>query len=170
MTSALTPFKRVDIPVRVLSALGIPLKIIGAGDQRADLECLAWPTIQFLGRLSDSEVFEVYAWARGFLMPQKEDAGMAPLEAMAAGLPVFGQAAGGLLETNSDGVTWRFFATEDDASFREAFIAFDAEVSWGRYDDSSVFERHVAQYDVSVFRERFQSYVPWAMTSDSETE
>jgi glycosyltransferase involved in cell wall biosynthesis len=27
--------------------------------------------------------------ARGFLMPQKEDAGIAPLEAMASGIPVF---------------------------------------------------------------------------------
>ena len=29
ITSALTPFKRLDIPVRVLSKLGINLKIIG---------------------------------------------------------------------------------------------------------------------------------------------
>jgi len=32
---------------------------------------------------------EIYKNARGFLMPQKEDAGIAPLEALAAGVPVF---------------------------------------------------------------------------------
>lgn len=32
---------------------------------------------------------KIYRNARGFLMPQKEDAGIAPLEALAAGIPVF---------------------------------------------------------------------------------
>lgn len=41
MTTALTPFKRVDIAVRVLSKLGKNLKIIGAGDQEAELRKLA---------------------------------------------------------------------------------------------------------------------------------
>jgi hypothetical protein len=38
---------------------------------------------------------------------------------MAAGLPVFGQAAGGLLETNIDGVTGEFFPEETDESFEK---------------------------------------------------
>lgn len=50
-------------------------------------------------------------------MPQKEDAGIAPLEAMAAGVPVFGLAKGGLLEASIDGVTGRFFPEETDESF-----------------------------------------------------
>ncbi len=41
MTTALTPFKRVDIAIRVLSKLGKNLKIIGAGDQEAELRKLA---------------------------------------------------------------------------------------------------------------------------------
>ena len=68
-------------------------------------------------------------------MPQKEDAGMAPIEAMAGGLPVFGQAAGGLLETNIDGVTGRFFAEETDESFEERFVQFDHEITAGKYDE-----------------------------------
>lgn len=64
ITSALTPFKRVDIPVRVLSNLRIPLKIIGAGAQAEELKQLAGPTVEFLGRLSDEEVAEVYKRAR----------------------------------------------------------------------------------------------------------
>lgn len=64
LTSALTPFKRVDIPVRVFSKLGIPLKIIGSGAQSEELKALAGPSIEFLGRLSDEEVTEVYKEAR----------------------------------------------------------------------------------------------------------
>jgi glycosyltransferase involved in cell wall biosynthesis len=64
ITSALTPFKRVDIPIRVLSKLGIPLKIIGAGAQADELRELAGPSVELLGRLSDEEVAEVYKQAR----------------------------------------------------------------------------------------------------------
>jgi len=64
ITSALTPFKRVDIPIRVLSRLGIRLKIIGAGAQEEELKQLAGPSVEFLGRLSDEGVVEVYKQAR----------------------------------------------------------------------------------------------------------
>ncbi len=112
----------------------MPLKIIGAGAQFEELKKLAGPCVEFLGRLSDAEVVEVYKHARGFLMPQKEDAGIAPIEAMAAGLPVFGQAAGGLLETNIDGVTGEFFPEETDESFQKEFIRFHENIQSGNYD------------------------------------
>lgn len=89
LTSALTPFKKVDRAVRVMSRLGVSLKIIGDGAQRQELQEMAGDTVQFLGRISDEEKVKVYMNARGFLMSQKEDAGIAPIEAMAAGIPVF---------------------------------------------------------------------------------
>lgn len=117
VTSALTPFKQVDRVIRVITKLGVPLKIIGDGAQKQELQKIAGKNIEFLGRVSDEEVVKVYMNARGFLMPQKEDAGIAPLEAMAAGVPVFGLAKGGLLEVNKDGITGRFFPEETDESF-----------------------------------------------------
>jgi len=159
ITSALTPFKRVDIPVRVLSGLWIPLKIIGAGDQLEELKQLSGPSVEFLWRLSDEEVVEVYQHARGFLMPQKEDAGIAPIEAMAAGLPVFGQAAGGLLETSIDGVTGEFFSEETDESFEKWFLTFHKNIQSGRYDDVEVILAHADQFGVQAFRESFAQVV-----------
>jgi glycosyltransferase involved in cell wall biosynthesis len=50
--------------VRVLSELKIPLKIIGSGAQEAELKKLAGPSIEFLGRLSDEEIVDVYMDAR----------------------------------------------------------------------------------------------------------
>jgi glycosyltransferase involved in cell wall biosynthesis len=76
--------------VRVFTKLGLPLKIIGDGSQRGALEKIAGKNIEFLGRISDDEIVEVYKMVRGFIMPQKEDAGIAPIEAMAAGIPVYG--------------------------------------------------------------------------------
>ena len=48
VTSALTPFKQVDRVIRVMTKLGIPLKIIGDGAQRPELEKIAGNTIEFL--------------------------------------------------------------------------------------------------------------------------
>lgn len=48
VTSALTPFKQVDRVIRVMTKLGIPLKIIGDGAQRPELEKIAGDTIEFL--------------------------------------------------------------------------------------------------------------------------
>lgn len=92
-------------------------------------------------------------------MPQKEDAGIAPIEAMAAGLPVFGQAAGGLLETNIDGVTGEFFPEETDESFREGFIRFHKNVEEGRYDDTEKITSHAIQFGVEAFHQAFKRVV-----------
>lgn len=48
VTSALTPFKQVDRVIRVMTKLGIPLKIIGDGAQRAELEKIAGNSVEFL--------------------------------------------------------------------------------------------------------------------------
>lgn len=92
-------------------------------------------------------------------MPQKEDAGIAPLEAMAAGVPVFGLAKGGLLETNIDGVTGRFFPEETDESFLAGFQQFDREIGEGRYDNGAVFREHIQKYNTENFCREFQKIV-----------
>lgn|GEM_PF-1308821 len=48
LTSAMTPFKRVDRVVRVMTKLGIEVKIIGDGKERQSLEKIAGKNIQFL--------------------------------------------------------------------------------------------------------------------------
>lgn len=159
VTSALTPFKQVDRVIRVMNKLSINLKIIGDGAQRAELQKLAWKTIEFLGRISDEEVARVYMNARWFLMPQKEDAGIAPLEAMAAGVPVFWLAQWGLLETNIDGVTGRFFHEETDENFEKLFLEFDHEIGDGTYDDAVPLTTQTGRFNSEHFRKGFQEIV-----------
>ncbi len=159
MTTALTPFKRVDIAIRTFSKLGKNLKIIWAGEQESELRKIAWPTIEFLGRVDDAEVVKAYQAARGFLMPQKEDAGIAPIEALAAGIPVFWQGKGGLLEVNIDGVTGRFFPEETDESFEQWFLAFDAEITAGKYDHAPLLVERAKAFDGEKFRIGFAEVV-----------
>jgi glycosyltransferase involved in cell wall biosynthesis len=159
VTSALTPFKQIDRVIRVMNRLNIPLKIIGDGAQRAELQRIAGKTIEFLWKISDEAVVEIYKNARGFLMPQKEDAGIAPLEALAAGIPVFGLAKGGLLEVNIVGVTGRFFPEETDESFERSFLDFDHEIGEGRYDNSAPLIARAREFDVENFRAGFEEIV-----------
>jgi len=109
VVSRLTSWKRIDIVIKACNRLNLPLKIIGEGPDQHRLEKLAGPTVELLGRLTDKEVVGYYQNCRAFLFPQKEDFGITPLEAMAAGKPVIAYKDGGALETVVEGKTGAFF-------------------------------------------------------------
>jgi glycosyltransferase involved in cell wall biosynthesis len=69
------------------------------------LERLAGPSVEFLGRVSNDAVRDLYRGAQAVLMPGEEDFGIVPVEAQACGRPTIALAAGGALETIEDGVT-----------------------------------------------------------------
>lgn len=100
--SELAPYKRIDSLVRWFSATGRPLKIAGAGPEYRALRAIAAANVEFLGRVSDSELRELYARCRAFLMPGEEDFGITPVEALASGKPVVALGRGGALETVPD--------------------------------------------------------------------
>ena len=49
VVSRLIPYKRVDLAVQAFNELGLPLVVIGDGRERAKLEAMAGPNIQFNG-------------------------------------------------------------------------------------------------------------------------
>ncbi len=109
IVSRLAQWKRIDIAVRACNQLELPLKVVGSGPDYNRLKSLAGSTVDILGRLPNKDVVQYYRNCRGFIFPQKEDFGITPLEAMAAGKPVIGYKAGGALETIIDGKTGEFF-------------------------------------------------------------
>jgi glycosyltransferase involved in cell wall biosynthesis len=60
---------------------------------------MAAPNVQFLGRVSDEELGDLYARCRALLLPGEEDFGITPVEALASGKPVIALGRGGALET-----------------------------------------------------------------------
>lgn len=112
VVSRLVSWKRVDIVVAACNQLRLPLVVVGEGPDRGRLTKMAGPTVKFLGRLSDSDVVDCYRNSRAFIFPQREDFGITPLEAMAAGKPVLAYRAGGALETVVAGETGEFFAPQ----------------------------------------------------------
>jgi glycosyltransferase involved in cell wall biosynthesis len=96
---ALVPYKRVDLIVEAFNILKLPLVVAGSGPEREKLEKIAKDNIHFLGRVSDADLAELYRNCRALIFPGKEDFGMVPVEAQAAGRPVIALESGGARET-----------------------------------------------------------------------
>lgn len=109
----LVPYKRIDLAVAAFTRLGRKLVVVGDGRDRARLESLAGPTIDFRGRLPRSQVLSLLARCRGLVWPGIEDFGLAPVEAMAAGRPVVARRGGGVLDTIEVGLSGLFFDGDD---------------------------------------------------------
>lgn len=105
VVSALVPYKRIEVAIDACRQVGVPLKVIGKGPERARLERLAGPGTEFLGPLPDAEVRGWYRRAAAVLLPGEEDFGIVPVEAQACGRPVVALGKGGAVETVIDGVT-----------------------------------------------------------------
>ena len=111
VVSRLLPYKRVDAIVDVATRAGIGLDVVGTGPALTDLRRRAGATVEFHGRLGDDEVTDLMESCRALCVLAKEDFGITPVEAQAAGKPVVAFAAGGALETVIDGVTGSFFTS-----------------------------------------------------------
>lgn len=101
----LVSYKKFDWIIEACNRLKAPLKIFGAGPVRHELEKIAGPTVEFLGRVSPEQQAALYSRCRAFIQPQLEDFGMTAVEAMACGRPVIGSGHGGATETVVDEVT-----------------------------------------------------------------
>lgn len=99
IVSELAPYKRIDTAVRLFSRTGRRLRIAGAGPEWQRLRGMARPNVEFLGRVSDESLRELYAGCRALLLPGEEDFGITPVEALASGKPVIALGRGGALET-----------------------------------------------------------------------
>jgi glycosyltransferase involved in cell wall biosynthesis len=123
VVSALVPYKRIDVAIAACRRAGVPLKIVGDGPERAALErdaVAARADVQFLGRLSDDDIRDLYRRAAVTLLPGEEDFGIVPLEAQACGRPVVALGRGGALETVIAGETGLLVGETGPDAFADA--------------------------------------------------
>lgn len=150
----LIPYKRFDLAIQACNALGVPLKIVGDGPDRKRLEAMAGETIEFLGRVPDSEIPQLYAEANALLFPQLEDFGITAVEAQAAGRPVIAYRAGGALETVKEGITGTFFDEQTPDSLARAIRQFDTfKVR------SADIRKHALQFSTQNYRKTFREFI-----------
>jgi glycosyltransferase involved in cell wall biosynthesis len=152
--SRLVPYKRIDLAIEACNRLGRRLVIIGDGPDRERLQKLAGPTIEFLGRQSDSRVNHYASRCQALVFPGEEDFGMVPLEVNAAGRPVIAFRGGGAIETVVDGLTGVFFDKPTSASLITAIEDFESR-TWNQQS----LRRHAERFDRSVFAFRVLQFL-----------
>lgn len=154
LVGRLVPYRRIDVLIEAFNKMKRPLRIAGSGRDRARLEALAGPTVQFLGYVPDNELPSLLAKCRAFMFPGEEDFGIAPLQAMAAGRPVIAYAAGGALETVRPGVTGIFFKQQTVDAITAAVETLDAH-TW----NSAEIQAHAKQFDADQFKQQILAFV-----------
>lgn len=110
VVSRLEGAKKIDLAISACNRLGYELWVAGSGSQEEYLKSIAGPTIKFLGRVEDSELWNIYKNCKALICTATdEDFGITPVEAMAQGRPVIAFRGGGYLETVVERVTGVFY-------------------------------------------------------------
>lgn len=152
---AFAPYKRVDLAIQACKLLGRRLVIAGGGQDEARLRAMAGPETEFLGKVDDRKLDDLYRCARAFLFPGEEDFGIMPVEANASGTPVVAYGVGGATETvvgdNDPGgrpPTGVFFTEPAAASLADALERLDKTDV-----DPHDCRKQALTFDTSVFLE-----------------
>jgi glycosyltransferase involved in cell wall biosynthesis len=163
VVSEILRHKRLHVALEAARRARVPIRVVGSGP---DLPILRreYPEADFLGRIADQELAQLYARARALVMPSLEEFGIVAVEAQAAGRPVIAAAAGGALETVLDGQTGRLATLDDVASFQRAIEEID-ELDF----DPQRAVRNAERFSVEVFKRRLSELVR-AAGSNSQAE
>ncbi len=152
----LVPYKRMDIAVRCFSQNGLPLKIVGNGPEYKRLKKMAGSNIEFTGKISDSDLRELYSRARAFIFPGHEDFGLVPLEAMACGTPAIGYGKGGLCETITP-ETGILFTPQTVNALQQALEKFFEKEK--DFDRQKIREHVVQNFGREIFLSRWRKII-----------
>jgi glycosyltransferase involved in cell wall biosynthesis len=112
------------------------LKIVGESAGYSEvanrLKKISGGNIELLGRVSDRELYDLYAKAKGFIaLARDEDFGMTVVEAQAAGTPVIAFNGGGFKESVIDGKTGILINEVSEKAITEAIKKLE-KIKWNK--------------------------------------
>lgn len=147
--------KNFDLIIKACQKANVKLKIFGSGVEEESLKKLANENIEFLGRVSDKKLAELYANTRAFIVAQKdEDFGMTPLEAASYGVPTISYRAEGYLESVVEGKTGVFFDELAAEAIAKA-INKSERVKWNKNE----IKKHAEKFGVERFEREITKFV-----------
>ena len=117
--------KGLPMIMEAANRLGVKLKIVGEQIgfmwEQQEMDKQRSTNIEFLGRVSDEKLWELYATCEAFVVAEKDvDFGIVQIEAMAAGAPVVAHKSGGYIETVLKGKTGTFYEDYNAAGVADA--------------------------------------------------
>lgn len=122
----LSAAKNFDLIIGAAKKAKVTLKIFGSGVEENNLKSLAGAETEFLGRISDSEKFDLISKAKAFLLAQAdEDFGITAVEAAACGCPAIAFRGGGYVESVVENKTGIFFDEPTVDSLSKAIQRFN---------------------------------------------
>jgi glycosyltransferase involved in cell wall biosynthesis len=145
--------KRPELAIEAAAAAGRPIKVVGAGPELERLRARYRTGAEFLGRVGDSRLADLYAEAAALVVPNVEEFGIASVEAQAAGRPVVAVDAGGARETVVPGRTG-LLVPEGDVSALARALREDLT----RFDPQDI-RAHALRFAPAVFRARLAEIV-----------
>ncbi len=153
-----TPHKDTEIALAAAEKAGVKLKVVGEGPDLARLKRRFGHHAEFLGRVDDQRLTELYAGCRALVVPAIEEFGITMVEAHAAGRPVLAAAQGGALEIVSDRVTGMLVAPRSVEAFAHSLRGTD----WESFDPAAL-RATAMRFSREQFREQFTGAVAVAL-------
>jgi glycosyltransferase involved in cell wall biosynthesis len=154
VATELVRHKRVDQTCEAAGRAGVRLKVVGLGPELERLRVRYGHHVEFLGRVNDHRLADLYARARAVVVANVEEFGIVAVEAQAAGRPVLTADHGGGRETVIDGVTGLHLPLGDVNAFAEAMRYTDFEVF-----SSDLMRTHAERFSVAAFKQRLTAEV-----------
>src|SRR3954447_14657968 len=150
----LAPHMRIDVALEAARLAGKKVKVVGSGTDYRKLLAKYGDVAEFVRRLDDPEMADLFAGAQALIVANVQDFGIAAVEAQAAGRPVLGVDAGGLQETVVQGETGVLVEDASAEGLAEALRSVD----FGSFDPA-VLVKHAQQFSLERFQRQFRRHV-----------
>lgn len=148
------PYKRFDLIIAACNELQLPLTVVGAGPETSILKAMAGPTITFTGFATEPQLLKLADQSSAFIFAAQEDFGIAPVEAMAMGLPVLAYRSGGALDYVVPGKTGEFFDAQTVASIKDALTSFKP-----KHFKTETVRAHAETFNTEQFHKHLSQYI-----------
>ena len=158
IVSRLFPHKNIDIAIEAFNKLNLPLLIVGAGPNKQELEhkIEKGKKIKLVGFVPDEELHYYYQNCKAFIMPQEEDFGITPVEAMSHGKPVLALRKGGATETVTEGITGEFFDDPIPEGLADGIRRLNENCA---LYNPEIIKEHAQKFSVRLFKSRMLALV-----------
>jgi glycosyltransferase involved in cell wall biosynthesis len=145
--------KRPELAIEAATAARRPIKVVGTGPELGRLRARYGAQAEFLGRVGDDRLVDLYAEAAALVVPNVEEFGIATVEAQAAGRPVVAVDAGGARETVVPGRTGVLVPDGDVGALARALRS-----DLTRFDPHDI-RAHAQRFARPVFQARLRELV-----------